>query len=176
MTRSTVALDDVTVNNLGTFKIINEVCLPTTYPDSWYENSVKLPSEVSQLAFYSELPVGAIQGKLINLSHKIPSFEVATSILMNTKLKIVHDALYIESLAVLPAYRGKGVGSKLLEWIIKQTKERFVHEIALHVHVDNKEAIEWYKKKGFQQQEVVKDYYKQQELPNPDAYIFKMTV
>lgn len=174
MVRSTVTLDDLYPNNLGTFKIINEVCLPTSYPESWYKDLLNL-DQLKKLAFFSELPVGAIKGKLVNLSHRMPTFEVSASGQINSK--IVPNAVYIESLAVLPAYRGHGVASQLLNWLISETKERFVHEIALHVHVDNKEALEWYKKKGFVQlEEVVKDYYKQQGLTNPDAFILTLSV
>lgn len=174
MGRSTVTLDDLTPNNMGTFKVINQVSLPTTYPETWYTDSLHL-DQLTKLAFFLELPVGAIKAKLINLAHKVPTFEVATSTQVNSK--IVPNAVYLESLAVLAAYRGQGVGLALLDWLISQTKEHFVHEIALHVHVENTEALEWYKKKGFTQlPDVIKDYYKQQELTNPDAYILTMTV
>lgn len=174
MARSIVTLDNLTPNNLGTFKVINEVCLPVSYTESWYTDLLNL-DQLKKLAFFSELPVGAVKGKLINLNHKTPTFEVSTSGQINSK--IVPNAVYIESLAVLPAYRGHGVASLLLDWLIAETKERFVHEIALHVHIDNTESLEWYKKKGFVQQgEVVKDYYKQQGLANPDAYVLTLSV
>lgn len=160
-------------NNLGTFKKINEVSLPTSYPESWYKESL-VSAQVVKLAFYNELPVGAIKGRLFNTAHKLPTFEVAATSNMNTK--IVMNAIYLESLAVLKAYRHQGVGSELLQWLISEAKERFVHEIFLHVHVKNEDAIAWYKKKGFvQKDEVVKDYYKQQGLADPDALILSIT-
>ncbi|KAM9889575.1 hypothetical protein OXX79_012059 [Metschnikowia pulcherrima] len=168
-----ITLDDLTRNNLGTFKKINEVSLPTSYPDSWYNECLDI-AQVVKLAFYNELPVGAIKGRLFNSAHKLPTFEFATTANMNTK--IVMNALYIESFAVLEAYRNQGVGSELLSWIISEAKERFVHEIFLHVHVRNEEAIKWYKKKGFvQKDDIVKDYYKEQGLPEPDAVILSIS-
>lgn len=105
----------------------------------------------------------------------MPSFEVTSSTQLNSR--IVPNAVYLESLAVLPAYRRHGVALELLNWLISQTKDRFVHDIALHVHVDNTEALEWYKKKGFVQlPDIVKNYYLQQGLPNPDAYILTLKV
>lgn len=173
MGRSVIALDDLTPNNLGTFKKVNEVSLPTSYPESWYQESLA-GAQIVKLAFYNELPVGAIKGRLFNTSHKVPTFEFATKANMNTK--IVMNALYIESFAVLKAYRSQGVGSRLLEWVISEAKERFVHEAFLHVHVKNEEAIAWYKKKGFvQKDDIVKDYYKEQNLPEPDAVILSIT-
>ncbi|OBA24444.1 acyl-CoA N-acyltransferase [Metschnikowia bicuspidata var. bicuspidata NRRL YB-4993] len=173
MGRSVITLDDLTPNNLGTFKKINEVSLPTSYPESWYKESLD-SAQIVKLAFYNELPVGAIKGKLFHTSHKLPNFELSTKSNMNTK--IVMNALYLESLAVLKAYRNQGVASELLQWIISEAKSRFVHEIFLHVHVENDEAIQWYKKKGFvQKDEVVKDYYKEQGLPQPDAAILSIS-
>ncbi|GEQ68384.1 hypothetical protein JCM33374_g2052 [Metschnikowia sp. JCM 33374] len=173
MGRSVITLDDLTPNNLGTFKKINQVSLPTSYPESWYKESLD-NGQVVKLAFYNELPVGAIKGRLFNSSKKLPTFEVATTSNMNSK--IVMNALYLESLAVLKAYRNQGVGNELLQWIIAEAKQRFVHEIYLHVHVKNDEAIQWYKKKGFvQSEEIVKDYYKEQGLSDPDAAILSIT-
>ncbi|RKP30669.1 acyl-CoA N-acyltransferase [Metschnikowia bicuspidata] len=174
MGRSTIMLDDLTPNNLATFKVINSACLPTTYSDTWY-NELFNAGQLSRLAFFSELPVGAIKAKLVNLSHNIPSFEVSVATQVNSK--IVPNGVYLESLAVLPSYRGYGVGSALLDWLIAKAKERFVHDIVLHVHVDNAQAIEWYKKKGFEQlPDVIKDYYKQQGLLNPDACFLTLKI
>lgn len=173
MPRDIITLDDLTVNNLGTFKKLIQVTLPTNYPESWYRDSLD-SDRIVKLAFYSELPVGEIKGKLINSSHNIPSFEVSSSVQLNSK--IIPNAVYLESLSVLKAYRGLGIGSRLLEWAIEEAKLKFVHELVLHVHVDNTDAIDWYKKKGFKEiGEKVFDYYKQQGLTNPDAVILSLT-
>lgn len=174
MGRDIITLDDLTVNNLGTFKKIVEVTLPTTYPESWFKDSLN-NGQITKLAFYSELPVGEIKGKLINSSHNIPNFEVSNS--NNINLKIIPNAIYIESLSVLKAYRELGIASKLLAWIIEEAKLKFIHEIVLHAHVDNTFAREWYKRKGFtENSEPVVGYYKQQGLENPDAVILTLTV
>ncbi|KAK6204962.1 acyl-CoA N-acyltransferase [Scheffersomyces amazonensis] len=174
MARDIISLDDLTVNNVGVFKKINQVVLPTTYSEEWYKESLEA-DQIVKLAFYSELPVGAVKAKTINSSHKIVSYENMQQQQINSK--IIPNAIYIESLAVLKAYRGLGIGKKLLQFIIEQSKTRFVHEILLHVHVDNTESIEWYEKQGFtKSQDIIKDYYKAQGLENPDAYILSLTV
>lgn len=173
MGRDVITLDDLTPNNLGTFKKIVLVTLPTTYPESWYKDSLN-SDQIVKLAFYSELPVGQIKGKLINSSHNIPSFEVSSSAQMNSK--IVPNAVYLESLSVLEAYRELGIGSRLLDWAVEEAKLRFVHQIVLHVHVANTRAISWYEKKGFKLVgEPVIGYYKQQGLESPDAVTLALT-
>lgn len=173
MGRSTITLDDLTANNLGTFKKINQAALPASYPESWYKDSLNA-DQITKLAFYSELPVGAIKAKLVNSSHKVPSFEAATAPPPNN---IVPNTVYVESVAVLEAYRGQGVATKLFDWLVGEAEQRFVHLIMLHVHVDNTAAIEWYKKRGFVQgEEVVANYYQQQGLANPDAVTLTLEV
>ncbi|KAK6460091.1 acyl-CoA N-acyltransferase [Scheffersomyces coipomensis] len=174
MGRDIVSLDDLTVNNLGVFKKINEVVLPTSYPEQWYKDSLNA-DQIVKLAYYSELPVAAIKAKTINTSHKAGTYEHMQQQQINSK--IIPNAVYIESFAVLPAYRGVGIGKKLLDFIIEETKNKFVHEILLHVHIDNKTTIEWYEKHGFiKDDDIVKDYYKAQGLENPDAYILTLKV
>ncbi|KAI5954317.1 NAT5 [Candida jiufengensis] len=174
MSRNIIALDDLTINNIGVFKKINEVSLPTTYPESWYKLSLESNEIMVQLAFYAELPVGAIRAKTFN-NNSIKSLyqeSINSSILSKTP-----NCVYIESFAVLEKYRSLKLGTELLNWIIEETKKRFIHEILIHVHVTNEYALEWYKRKEFVKDEnIVKDYYKDQGLENPDAYILKLSV
>lgn len=173
MARDIIALDSLTVNNLGTFQKINETCLPTRYNPNWYRDSLD-QGQIVQLAYYTELPVGAVKAKPINTAYKNPTHETSLQAIINSK--IVPNAIYIESLSVLKAYRNLGIGKKLVDYVVEETKKKFIHEIVLHVHVDNKQAIDFYLKQGFKQNEVVKDYYKEQQLPNPDAVILSLSV
>lgn len=173
MGRNIIALDDLTVNNLGVFKKINEVSLPTAYPESWYTASLNSSDIIVQLAFYSELPVGAIRARSFNNNQIKSSFAEA---LNSTTLQKTPNCIYIESFAVLEKYRNLGIGSELLSWVIEETKKRFIHEIVVHVQANNEKAISWYLKKGFVKQDLVKDYYKEQGLESPDAYILKLLV
>ncbi|EMG48665.1 naa50 N-alpha-acetyltransferase 50 [Candida maltosa Xu316] len=173
MARDIVALDDLTVNNIGVFKKINEVTLPIKYPEGWYNQTLKSSSTIVKLAYYSELPVGAIKARTFHNNHnlKFNDFINSSEILSKTP-----NSVYIESFAVLKAYRNLGIGKKLLNYLIEETKKKFIHEIIIHVHVTNEDSISWYKKQGFTQGELVKDYYKDQELDTPDAYIFTLSV
>lgn len=173
MPRDIISLDDLTLNNLGVFKKINQVCLPTSYPDEWYQDSLN-SDQITKLAFYSELPVGAVKGKAIVTSRKGDNYESSQQ--QQLPSESVPNAVYLESFAVLESYRNLGIGAKLLEFVIEETKRRFMHEVLLHVHVENTQAIEWYLKHGFSKNDEVKDYYKQQGLSNPDAVILTIKV
>ncbi|ODV69703.1 acyl-CoA N-acyltransferase [Hyphopichia burtonii NRRL Y-1933] len=174
MGRDIIALDSLTVNNIGTFKKINEVVLPTRYGENWYKDSLN-KDQIVQLGYYAELPVGAVKAKAINTSYKNPNHEASQQ--TSNQTNIIPNAVYIESFAVLKAYRDLGIGSRLLQYVIDKTKEKFIHQIVIHVHVDNKHAIDWYLKKGFtKDDEILKDYYKEQGLSNPDAVILSLSI
>lgn len=173
MPRDIISLDDLTPNNIGVFKKINEVSLPTSYPEQWYKDSLN-SDQIMKLAFYSELPVGAVKGKAISTSRKDYSYEGSQQLQLPSDS--VPNAVYLESFAVLEAYRNLGIGAKLLEYVIEETKRRFMHEIMLHVHIENSQAIEWYLKQGFVKTDNVKDYYKEQGLSNPDAVVLSIKV
>ncbi|CAN6674494.1 N-alpha-acetyltransferase Nat5p [Trichomonascus vanleenenianus] len=147
-----VQLDDLTVNNLGVLKRINSVVLPTSYSETWYKDSLTV-GELAKLAFYKELPVGAIRCAL-----ETPSSE-------NEPTKI-----YIMTLAVLGPYRQHGIGSTLLNHVIDQAKQKFIHEVYVHVWVENEDAIAWYEKRGFAKGDVVKGYYQKMQ-PAGDAVV-----
>jgi ribosomal protein S18 acetylase RimI-like enzyme len=55
----------------------------------------------------------------------------------------------IESLGVLPAYRGQGIGSRLLDELISQLAAAGVHDLVLGVLPGNTAAIRLYQRHGF---------------------------
>jgi ribosomal protein S18 acetylase RimI-like enzyme len=153
MGRRRIQLDDLTRNNLGVLRRINSVVLPATYSDKWYEESLSM-GELAKLAFYDDLPVGAIRCSL-----ETPQKQTAPT------------RIYIMTLAVLAPYRGYGIGTLLLNHVIEQAKSMYLHEISVHVWVDNEdEVVEWYEKRGFTRGELVKGYYQKMD-PKGDAYI-----
>ncbi|ODV79963.1 acyl-CoA N-acyltransferase [Suhomyces tanzawaensis NRRL Y-17324] len=172
MGRDIISLDDITPNNIGVLQKINEVSLPTTYSEQWYKDSLA-SDQIVKLSFYSELPVGGIKAKSFNSSSTTNTYETTQQLQIKDQIP---NAVYIESLAVLEAYRGLGIGSKLLEYAIEETKKRFVHEIILHAHVENQEVISWYEKRGFMKGSIVPEYYKAQGLKNPDAVVLTLKV
>ena len=55
------------------------------------------------------------------------------------------------ALAVIPNYRGKGIGSTLLtEFLTSCAKQKAVAEISLSCRIDNPAAMKLYERHGFQ--------------------------
>ena len=76
--------------------------------------------------------------------------------------------LYIMTLAVLAAYRGRNIGSQLLKSILDYTENhKTIVEISLHVHIENKDAIKFYTDKfNFKQGEMIENYYRRVDPPH----------
>jgi len=78
--------------------------------------------------------------------------------------------MYIMTLGVLTAYRGFGLGSEMVELIIKTAEQRKeIVDLFLHVHVSNDLAINFYKRLGFEVVGRVSNYYR--SLTPSDAFI-----
>ncbi len=63
------------------------------------------------------------------------------------------------SITVLCDYWGKGIGSALMDGLISFSKEADYKSICLDVRSDNERAISLYKKFGFEEIGVYKDYF-----------------
>ncbi|MEB2836642.1 MAG: GNAT family N-acetyltransferase [Desulfurococcales archaeon] len=75
---------------------------------------------------------------------------------------------HLVSIAVLEEYRGRGIGSALLEETIRVMREVYdVESVYLEVRVSNDIAIRLYEKYGFVKARRVKGYY----MDGEDAYI-----
>ncbi|PCN50791.1 ribosomal-protein-alanine N-acetyltransferase [Candidatus Geothermarchaeota archaeon ex4572_27] len=74
---------------------------------------------------------------------------------------------HVVSIAVLPEYRKRGIGTSLLKEAIKALKERWgCQDVYLEVRISNTPAINLYKKLGFTISYVRRGYYRDGE----DAY------
>lgn len=73
------------------------------------------------------------------------------------------DTGSIEHIAVLPEYRRRGLGKALLEWSLRQLRDRGARRVELHVTADNLPAIRLYTDRGFSRLGVY-------EVREPDRY------
>ncbi|SCV02517.1 LAME_0H02300g1_1 [Lachancea meyersii CBS 8951] len=158
MSKSPVNLDNIYANNVGTFRKITNTVLPVNYPEKFFNEQFDDKYKgtfFGQLGYFGEVAVGGIRAEL----------------LANKNGGVKPAGVYVQVLAVLEAYRGKGIGSKLLKYVEEQCKTHFQHKLFVHVAVDNKEGLEWYKGHGFEVEgDELKDYYKD-TTGSPDAYV-----
>ncbi|TIA89658.1 hypothetical protein E3P99_01962 [Wallemia hederae] len=180
MTRISPRLDlaSVTRQNIGTLRRLNGVILPggfrawlrgspnaqlVPYSDGVYEQ-VQAPEleDFCKLVYYNDIPVGSVC------------------------CRIDDGKLYIMILAVLAPYRREGLGRYMLEHILhaavsdpvpivkgdKVQPRKKLESVYMHVHVENEDALNFYKAHGFQVVQEVKEYYKRMKGDgNRDAYV-----
>lgn len=76
----------------------------------------------------------------------------------------------ITNIAVLPAFRGKGYGGAIIQYLSNFAKEKNIDSLFLEVRKSNEVAIKLYEKCGFKLINVRKKYYKDGE----DALIYSL--
>ncbi|EGV42510.1 GNAT family N-acetyltransferase [Bizionia argentinensis JUB59] len=79
---------------------------------------------------------------------------------------------WILSLGVHQKGRGKGLGKKLTEGLIEVLKAKNPKEIALTVYSDNVSAIKIYKDLGFEGEEILDNYF----LDNEDRIVMALPI
>lgn len=72
---------------------------------------------------------------------------------------LIYDRIEIDNIKVEPSHRGKGIGNKLMSYLVSVAIENRVENITLEVRRSNKIAINLYKKFNFREVAIRKYYY-----------------
>ncbi|CAK9312855.1 unnamed protein product [Citrullus colocynthis] len=144
-----ISLDGVRDKNLMQLKKLNTALFPVRYNEKYYAD-VLASGEFTKLAYYSDICVGSIACRLEKKEHG-------------------SVRVYIMTLGVLAPYRGLGIGSRLLNHVLDLCSKQNITEIYLHVQTNNDEAINFYKKFGFEITETIQNYYA--NITPPDCYV-----
>lgn len=83
------------------------------------------------------------------------------------------DDIHITNIVTKKTCRNQGIGTKLLEHLIKIAKQKNLPSLTLEVNENNKSAISIYEKHHFQKIGQRKNYYKQNENAIIMTYYFK---
>ena len=70
----------------------------------------------------------------------------------------IYDRIEIANFNVLDYFQNNGIGTKLINYVINKYKEKYKN-ITLEVRKDNEKAIKLYKKVGFKEKAIRKNYY-----------------
>ncbi len=133
---------------------INRKCLPENYPEWFFEDHLRNWGK----AFYVADVGGGVVGYVMT------RVEHGVGVIVKGFIKRGH----IVSLAVLPEYRRRGIGTRLMQAALKSLKEEYgAREAYLEVRVSNTPAIRLYEKLGFKKVYVIPHYY----LDGEDAYL-----
>lgn len=133
-------------------------------------------------AYHNEYLVGAInsrietytdKNRLRKATHLTPGQKIDKKPHKDADGNVLRYRLYISTLSVLEAYRNAKIGSTLMKTVLEtaDSMEGELDEIYVHVHVDNKQAIEFYNKFGFSQIGQIEDYYRNNVVSPPIAVV-----
>ena len=81
---------------------------------------------------------------------------------------LVVDEIHINNLAVLDAWRGRGIGSALIEYVVEACARRGARSATLEVRRSNLAARRLYARAGFLEEGVRRNYY---TAPVEDALV-----
>lgn len=136
---------------------INMVCLPENYTDFFFIDLHQRFPETFIVAEENGEVVGYIMCRM----------ELGLS---NFGFKGLVKKGHIVSVAVLPQYRRKGIGEALVTKAIEGMRLYNAKQCFLEVRVTNTQAINLYKKLGFQVTRTIHGYYADGE----DAYLMSL--
>jgi len=133
---------------------INKLCLPENYSASFFLDIHKSFPEAFLMAEASGKTVGYI---MCRIDHGFSDFR---------KFKLTKKG-HIVSVAVIPEYRRLGVGTSLVVNAMKAVSNSEADECFLEVRVTNQNAINLYRKLGFNIARRASNYY----FDGEDAYV-----
>ncbi|MCS7145126.1 MAG: ribosomal protein S18-alanine N-acetyltransferase [Nitrososphaerota archaeon] len=134
---------------------INRICLPENYSYSFFYSLFKSNPESFLVAEVDGKITGYVMSRVEWGSSKMDTLRLR---------KLGH----IVSIAVLPEYRGRGIGRALMREVLNALRNVYgCDEVYLEVRVTNTQAINLYHSLGFKVTKVAKSYY----VDGEDAYV-----
>jgi N-alpha-acetyltransferase 50 len=184
MANAEASLSAVTVQNVGSLKVLNAKLFPVAYKEPFYKDILANHLETSRMVFYSDVLVGNVCCRV----EAIPDVSFCIFFLggsgchscLTPLRRQDADAsrVYIMTLGVLRPYRRLGIGQTALEYVLNDVckSSSNIKAVRLHVQSSNEEAIAFYKKAGFESVETIPGYYPRLEGKEAQAEIFEKTL
>jgi ribosomal protein S18 acetylase RimI-like enzyme len=115
-----VLINDINTANLAQLRVLNVSTLPVRYTDKFYKDLLTNGfAEYLKFASWNGFAVAAVCARIEPHDTVKDSFK-----------------LYIMTINVLAAYRRRGIGAKLLEYVLETArKDTSIIEVYLHVQV-----------------------------------------
>ena len=98
-----------------------------------------------------------------NPYNKMMVYEIDNKIVAFIDYSIIYDKVELNYIIVIPSYRNQGIASKLMEFLVEETKKNKCINITLEVKVNNESAIGLYEKHSFYKLTIRKNYYNNED-------------
>ena len=87
------------------------------------------------------------------------NYKIDDKIIGYIDYSLIYDRMEIDNIKVEEEYQDKGIGTKLMSYLVSIAIENKVDNITLEVRKSNNKAIHLYKKFGFHEVAIRKYYY-----------------
>ena len=114
--------------------------------------------------------INNIIGEFHNSFSQFFAHEVDGKIVGYVCVRIMYEEAQICNLAVLPEHRRKGIATQLLDAVAAFAKEKGCERCELEVNVENLPAVELYRKCGYNEEGIRKNFYRKSRYASRDAY------
>ena len=141
---------DIIFSNVFQLRQLNEAVFPVRYKEKFYRDVLTYPDSLNKLVYLFDVVCAAYCCRIE------PCRGVGET----------GSRCYIMTLGVLAPYRGRKLGSWMLDNILKTLASSGAPEFAdvryacLHVHTANEDGLSFYKKHGFEVKGTEDEYYK----------------
>jgi ribosomal-protein-alanine N-acetyltransferase len=102
-----------------------------------------------------------------------PTHDPVDGLIGYAGLDLAGDTADVMTVAVAPAYRGRGVGHRLVGWLVERARERGAATLLLEVRADNAAALALYRREGFVELTVRRRYYQPGDV---DALVLRRSL
>lgn len=148
-----VTFGPINRNNFEQLRQLNNMTLPVRYGNGFYWR-ICHNLRFGRFAYFNDIIVGAISWK----------YDVCEGV----------KSIYLMTISVLDEYRRYGIGSMLLQEMIRiHQNVKEISYINLHVQTSNRVALKFYERHNFEQVKMIENYYTGIELDIKDAYYLK---
>ena len=146
---STLLIRQAEISDIKQIMKINKLCLPENYSFDFFYHILSNYGEACAVAIEEEEIIGYVLSRIektfVSLIG-IPNFKG-----------------HIISIAVLPEFRRKNVGHKLMKFVMEKMINKGINTIYLEVRKSNYPAIELYKKLNYNLKRQIENYYRDGE-------------
>ena len=129
------------------------------------EEVVRIETEAFTSPWKVETFAGLLDSEAVELPVMVSD---AGEIIGYAVLWCVLDQGELANVAISPGWRGRGLGTELIRWLVTRARERGVTKLFLEVRASNERAAAIYEKLGFEEVGVRRGYYSE---PREDARV-----
>ena len=114
--------------------------------------------------------INALIGEFNNKFSHFFAYTVDDAIVGYACVRIMYEEAQICNVAVLPNHRRKGIATQLLQKVAAFATEQGCERAELEVNVMNTPAVELYRKNGYKEEGIRKNFYRKSRYASRDAY------